>query len=171
MSADEQICFATRAGKRRDFPGRVLPAMRKAVLNALRDPGQREALERWVARNVRGEDRGVAYLEAIHNAAWAGLYVPTDRRECDVVRVARPITVTLAHGGDCDQWAVVIAAALKLRGYRPHLFGFGDTSDPWLHVAVGAKYRGAWFLLDAKGSQEALPFNVWPDEPRKEAAL
>lgn len=173
--AAEDICFATRADKRRDFPGRVIPAMRRAIKNALRgDEGAR--LDGWIRDHVYPSHAGVPFLSAVHHAAQREGYRSNDPIECDTVYVEYPITTVLDEGGDCDQWAVLIAAALKRAGFKPVLFGFGSRAstpngDPWEHVAVGTKHAGVWVLLDAKGNAAGLPFNVWPGEPTAEAKL
>lgn len=100
--------------------------------------GDREAAERLHELVRRG--RYVYYLEA-----------------CDRIN---PPEQTIVGGGDCDQWAVVIATAAYLLGFPAvYLVTAGDNIDPYQHVYTEVHgTSGAW-ILDPKGDDNGESFN------------
>src|SRR5690606_22591440 len=103
------ICYTDQADKRRRYPAETIPALFAA---AAATPVFTVA--DWLGP-VAMMDRGPAQLRAVHDLARRGAYRASQPMQCDPLQSARD---TILHGGDCDQWAVVIYAALKFLGYR-----------------------------------------------------
>lgn len=163
----QRVCYNTHESKRRDFAARTVPMLRQAARDAASN--EHEALGRWMAdAGVLAKREPLAVLEALHEAARAGRYTETKPGHCDVLQ---PVAHTLEHGGDCDQWAVVLLACCLMLGFAPYLVSFGDQpgadpyADPARHVAVICEIGDRSVLLDPKGSQEGADFNEWPDMP------
>lgn len=153
----DQVCYTSFPGKRRDFVKRTVPTILKAARHSAQT--QRAELIAWMDRNgVLSIGEG-PMLEALHDAARRGRYVETQPGHCDVVQDA---LATIEHGGDCDQWAVVLLACCALLDVRANLVSFGDDSDPHQHVAVVAELYDSAFVLDPKGNQYGAGFNEWP---------
>lgn len=145
--------YQTLADKTALFPALIVPA----TLAAARAGAQSPALAAWLECNrVTLAPWGMAQAMAIHEAARAGLYRPTVPTNCDVVQA---VETTLRRGGDCDQWAAVVLAALAMLGYPDcQLATFGDDRDPYQHVAVLANVGNQYAVLDPKGDQQGREF-------------
>ena len=151
------ICYASQSEKRQKWPLETLPAIFKAARHATRNPHARAQLQAWM------QSHGVATAEDLHNAARAGRYVatPEPRRHCDPIQ---PVARTIAHGGDCDQWAAVLLAGLAVLGFdRLWLISVGDEADPYRHVAVMLHAEDRYWRLDPKADQQGVDFNQRAD--------
>lgn len=145
-------CYSNAEEKRRKFPAVVIPALFDEAARGAHD----RALIQWLAATgVADAPRGLPQLAALHEAARAGLYVPSRPANCDP---PQPVDWTLARGGDCDQWAAVILAALRHLGYPASLWTFGDGADNFQHVAAAALWGARWRVMDAKGDARGLDF-------------
>lgn len=148
-------CYTTAADKAARFPAVVIPAL-LAQAQAERDDG---TLLWWLRDGgILAMPEGPAQLEALHDLARQGLYRSPLQMQCDPYQ---HVADTILYGGDCDQWAAVVMAALAALGYTFGLYTFGNTfSDEFQHVAPGAEFGVRWYLLDAKGDQAGLPFDT-----------
>lgn len=146
--------YWTPADKARAFPTRIIPGM---VAQAAADVAD-ETLHLWLqADGVAAAPRGLPQLYALHQAARAGRYRAPIMPNSDTVH---PVSITLTMGGDCDQWAVVLLAALAALGYEAQLCTMGDRRDPYQHVAVRVRHAGHWIWLDPKGDQAGREFGT-----------
>lgn len=144
-------CYSSPEHKRALFPRVVIPAIYYQAargLDVARDWLRAAGIDTWPA--------GEPQLIALHELARAGKYRGPLRWNCDPPQT---VLETITNGGDCDQWASVILAALKVMGYDASLITFGSQGDRFQHVAVAGKTAGTWYILDPKGDQAGLPFN------------
>lgn len=141
------IHYASLDDKRQRFMTDTVDAVFAAAEHALQSPRFRA----W-ALALPGD------LPGLHEAVRRQRYVPEDGPR-DLVQEAEH---TLRQGGDCEDWAVVLLAALKLKGYDPEFIVAGDDLDPARHVFV----RAAGRVLDPKGSQGGRPFGQHASWPR-----
>lgn len=156
------VCYSSNEDKRRRWPAETLPAIFQAARDAIHRPEQRQALTRWM------QARGIRTAQDLHNACRAGRYKPSPRlkRHCDPIQ---PVSVTIERGGDCDQWAAVVLAGLRLLGLGDradealYLVSVGDDADPYRHVRVCLKAEGRYWQLDPKPNQDGAPFDVRAD--------
>jgi len=166
MNASDAICYVSLGDKRRRFPVETVKMILSGARRAAREDRQR--LAQWLDGSGALDlpDRSLEQLAAMHQAARAGRYVPAAPLHCDL---ARGVGETLDNGGDCDQWAVVLLAALKLLEYPAYLVAGGDASDPYRHVWVRARAGGRWWDLDPKGSQAGMDFGHSADFERAQS--
>lgn len=148
-------CYLTRADKAAKFPAVVIPALFAQAQAESDDP----TLLWWLrAGTVLDYDPGPRQLEVLHDLARAGRYSPPAAWHCDPHRA---VADTVLYGGDCDQWAAVVMAALCRIGYSYGLYTFGQPfGDEFQHVAPAAEFGLRWYLLDAKGDQAGNPFDT-----------
>ncbi len=152
-----EFCYTSQADKRRRYPVETVPAILAAAQRGARDLDQRRALVAWMQANNANT------AEALHDAARAGTYRQSDRDECDPIQ---EVSETIANGGDCDQWAAVIMAGLRVLGFaRVYLVTAGDEADPYRHAAVEFFAGGRMWLCDPKADQTGHPFNTRADMP------
>ncbi len=129
-------CYGSFADKAAKYPGVVREIVEKAQAGVPFVPA-------------------FANLLALHEWARAGRYVPElddlgNPSRCDDVQA---VPKTLAQGGDCDDWAVVILAGAMRAGWQARIVTGGDPQDPARHVWVEIHDGTRWVPLDAKGSQ------------------
>ncbi len=108
----------------------------------------------YTSPRLRHSDRETA--QRLHELVRRGRYIYYPEA-CDRIN---PPEQTIVGGGDCDQWAVVVAVAAYLIGFPAvYLVTAGDSVDPFQHVYTEVHgTAGAW-ILDPKGNQEGEPFN------------
>lgn len=155
------VCYEDHADKRDRWPRETLPAIFNAARAAVHTLAERQKLTRWMHAH------GIATAEELHEVVRAAPYVSSKRRECDPIQ---PVSHTIERGGDCDQWAAVILAALRLLGFESlYLVAVGDALDPYQHACVilHANDRGdpqaRYWRLDPKPDQRGVPFNQRSD--------
>ena len=96
-------------------------------------------------------------LRRLHDLARQGRYFYI-LEQCDRIN---PPEQTIVGGGDCDQWAVVIATAAYMMGYpAAYLVAAGDQADPFQHVYTEVEGTAGVWILDPKGDQAGEDFNV-----------
>lgn len=147
-------CYTSLAEKIEVFPRVVIPQVYGYAVAGADDGTLRDWLDHYAIQWI---PRGVAQLLCLHYIARQGLYKQARPYNCDPPQL---VADTIQNGGDCDQWATVILAALIVMGYPGRLVTFGSDADPFEHVAVGAKAGGAWYFLDPKGDQGGLDFGA-----------
>lgn len=146
--------YWTPQDKASAFPARIIPAMLHQAAADMAD----ETLHLWLQSDgVAGAPRGLPQLYALHQAARAGRYRAPVIPNSDAVQ---PASITLTMGGDCDQWAVVLLAALAALGYEAQIVTMGDHRDPYQHVAIRARVARGWVWLDPKGDQHGREFGT-----------
>lgn len=152
----ELVCYSNHAEKRDLFSRVVVPG----ILVRARAGSRSRILTNWLRANqVTQAPRGMAQLNMLHQAARAGRYVPAPGG-CDSLL---DVSTVIQSGGDCDNWAAVLLAALLRLNYGPvRLSSFGDATDPHRHVAVSVWWAGGWRYLDAKGDQRGAEFLARP---------
>jgi hypothetical protein len=147
-----EFCWLNAVDKRARFPDLI-----QRLLTEARTQADDPTLIWWLqAGGVADMSGGPGQLYALHELARRGQYRTPAEVHCDPIQ---PVAQTIHAGGDCDQWAVVVMAALHAMGYPFGLFTFGDRMDPYRHVAPGARWGWRWYLLDAKGDQQGLEFD------------
>lgn len=157
------ICYNSDAHKAQRFNAETLPAIAQQIAATLDDKREREHLKLWLGFNkVISGSRGPAMLSRLHQAARAGVYKSNPQAHCDTVQTVRK---TITDGGDCDQWAAVIIAALWLTGStRAYLVSVGSIADPVKHVATAASLNGTdLYYFDPKPNQDGTAFNQRAD--------
>jgi hypothetical protein len=123
-------CYDTPEDKRRLFPAVVIPAIYAEAHAGAQD----DTLHFWLANaGIDQFPHGVAQLAALHELARTGRYTPASPYNCDPIQ---SVSQTIIEGGDCDQWASVLLAALDVMGYEARLVTFGDELDRFAHVFV-----------------------------------
>ncbi len=117
-------------------------------------------LRPYTSPRLRHGDREAA--RRLHELARAGRYYYI-AEACDRVN---PPEQTIVGGGDCDQWAVVLATSAYLLGYpEANLVTAGNHSDPYQHVYIEIiGTAGAW-ILDPKGDQRGEEFDQTAPAP------
>ncbi len=155
MNAASAICYASHADKRARFPSETVRAILAGARRAARE--RADLLTGWLDANgvLILPRHSVAQLAALHAAARAGRYVAPQPLHCDV---AQDVAETIARGGDCDQWAMVILACARLLDMPAWLVAAGDTADPYRHVWCQVRAGGRWWDVDPKGTPEGLEF-------------
>lgn len=151
------ICYADHAQKRAAWLSTVLPHLMRLPTLALQYSNQVDALAEWLAPvglDLAPRPATLAGLLTLHELARSGEYVPV-RINCDVV--AWPAQ-TIAAGGKCTDWLVVIAAVLTAWRVAWRVATAGDDVDPFRHVWIQAGAPGGWVDMDAKGNQAGLDF-------------
>jgi hypothetical protein len=137
------ICYASFEEKRRKWPHETAPAILREARRAAESPDTRARLIRWMREN------GIRSAESLHNQVARMAYVPTPepRRHCDPIQ---RVEHTLQAGGDCDQWAAVVMACLRILNHRWKIFlvATGDARDPYRHAATVFHHTGRWYRLD-----------------------
>lgn len=130
--------YASHADKAWKYVHRTLPAVVGEFLRA---------------RGLRLAGSG-ADARDLHRWAQAGRYVddPGPRDEI------RPVAQTLREGGDCEDWAAVLLAALHQAGRPARIVTAGDARDNFLHIYVETLQDGRWQPMDPKGSQSGRAF-------------
>jgi len=150
------LCYASYDQKRADYPGVVIPRLVELAFKAAkRKPVE---LRTWLAGFGLDLDRSgatVRELSLLHHAARGGRYRVNYPLHCERFQ---PVETTLAEGGDCDQWAVVLMAVLFAWGVPVTFVGAGDDLDPFQHVYVRA-YANGWYTLDPKPDQRGEEFD------------
>ena len=169
------VCWKNAAQKRRRWPGRVIPQIVERFAQSVgmaTAPGKSRQtafvdsvvffaewlhlsnLRPYTSPRLRYGDAET--LRRLHELARQGRYVYY-REACDRIN---PPEQTVVGGGDCDQWAVVIATAAYLLGF-PEVFlaTVGDNIDPYQHVYAEVHSASGSWILDAKGDQEGQPFD------------
>lgn len=147
-------CYSTPQDKAALFPAVVIPGIFAAARAGANDPVLRAWLENV---GLDTTPRGLPQLLLLHALARAGTYRPAVPHNCDP---QQPVAETILHGGDCDQWAAVVLAALLVLGYPGRVITFGDDADRFRHVATAARFDGTWFFLDPKGDAAGLDFGL-----------
>lgn len=154
-----EFCYTSYADKLRRYPAQVVPAILAAAKRGANQVDQRRALVAWMQAN------DVQTAEDLHEAARRGTYKHSARPECDPIQ---EVAQTIAHGGDCDQWAAVVMAGLLVLGFtRVWLTTTGDERDPYQHAAVEFFAAGQQWTLDPKFDQPGAPFNTRADSHPK----
>jgi len=146
-------CYTDSHDKRRRFPSVIIPGIYDEAARSARDPFLAEWLQ---GAGVADAPPGPAQLFALHELARAGSYAEPAQFNCDPLQA---VSTTIAEGGDCDQWAMVLLAALAILGYEARLMTFGDEADRFQHVCIAAKWDRRWHILDPKGDPKGLDFN------------
>lgn len=147
-------CYQTPEDKATLFPAVVIPGIYADALAAVHDP----ILHAWLnSVGLDSTSRGLPQLLLLHALARAGTYKPAWPVNCDP---RQPVSETILNGGDCDQWASVVLAALLLLGYPGRVITFGDDADKFRHVATAARFNGRWYFLDPKGDAAGLDFGL-----------
>ncbi len=146
-------CYETPEDKAAKFPTITIPS----IFDMAR-VGRVSAGEWVLQHNLHMIEQGEIQLEALHELLRRGKYATPAGYNCDY---PQSVAVTIAKGGDCDQWASVALAALYVLGYKARLVTFGDKQDRFQHVAVVALWDFKSYLLDAKGDQAGQAFNDW----------
>lgn len=150
-------CYRTPAEKAALFPAVVIPGIFAEARRAEFDP----VLHYWLESvGMASTPRGLPQLLLLHALARAGIYKPAWPHNCDPMQ---PAGETILNGGDCDQWAAVLIAALAVLGYPARVITFGDQADRFRHVATAARWNGTWFFLDPKGDAVGLDFGLIDD--------
>ena len=118
-------------------------------------------LRPYTSPRLRHGDAGA--LRRLHELVRQGRYVYY-REQCDRIN---PPEQTIVGGGDCDQWAVVIAVAAYLMGCpEVYLVTAGDSIDPYQHVYTEVYGTDSLpWTLDPKGNQEGEEFNQTRSAP------
>lgn len=158
-----EVCYGTVSEKNHRFYTETLPAIAQQVAETLSNPNEQQALKNWLRVNqVIPGSRGPAMLQRLHQAARAGQYVPTERHNCDRIQ---PVSETIKHGGDCDQWSTVLLAALWQVGVtRTFLVTTGTHQDPILHIATAASLTSMDLsYFDPKPNQQGVVFDERAD--------
>ncbi len=137
MNTAPTVCYLSLADKARRYVAETIPLVFAQAVNGM-------------AASVTPAPS----LAAIHDTIRRGVYVKEDG-PCDEVR---PVTQTLADGGDCEDWAAVLLSWLMAAGVAALLVTAGDKDDNFRHVYVLAADNTGWHVLDPKGSQKGLPF-------------
>lgn len=149
------ICYLSFDDKLHVFPRVTVPMIFAAAAEGTNSP----ALLEWLDQGgVLDAPVGLVQLRALHQLARSGRYVPGPRG-CDQIL---DTSTVIEEGGDCDNWAAVVLAALRTLGYPSRLSAFGDALDPHEHVTAAAWFGGAWRYLDAKPDQGGSDFLVRP---------
>ncbi|MCW8134714.1 MAG: hypothetical protein KIT75_03475 [Planctomycetota bacterium] len=153
MTSKRTICYASFADKAERYQRETL----RAVFDASRAP--LSPATRWFfSRCIVGENME-SRLRSLHGCARSGRYVAEvgDLAHCDEVRTMHE---TVDTGGDCEDWAAVLFAGIKLCGAQPLLVTSGEAHDNFMHVAAAALWGQQLWLLDPKGDSIGAPFNV-----------
>ncbi|MDC1141882.1 hypothetical protein OAU50_02220 [Planctomycetota bacterium] len=153
-----KVCYNSDADKGARFKAETLPLIADTIAETFDDFGEYKTLRAWLRENeVMGKGRA-GTLERLHNAARAGIYLSVRQANCDIIQ---PVSRTLESGGDCDQWATALIAALTHLGYsRKYLVAVGDSKDPLQHISTVASRDGIDFwYLDPKPNQTGVLFN------------
>lgn len=146
-------CYFTDRDKAAKFPATVIPALLAQARAESDDP----TLDAWLrAGGVLAEPWGITQLLTLHELARAGRYRSSNPLHCDPYQ---HVADTITAGGDCDQWAAVVMAALHALGYEFGLYTFGAAQDEFQHVAPAAQIGLRWYLLDAKGDATGMDFD------------
>lgn len=162
------IHYTSHADKAHKWLTCTLPSMIAAALRAAKAPPA-FALRAWLARfGLPAEKAGAGVpqqrLATLHQAARQGLYVAEFGPKDEVREVATPLVagdkVTLIDGGDCEDWAAVLAAVAMLWGAPVRIVSSGTPEDHFLHAyaEIGGDL-GRFFTLDPKGSQAGAAFD------------
>ncbi len=155
MSQPEKHCYSNFADKRKRYPSETLPAMARATRNAVNNATEAAYLLNWLGEIINLA-RGKNQLELLHELVRSGSYLMPAELACDPIQMPG---ATIVNGGDCDQWAVVLATALHLLGYSEIYFvSVGTAIDPAKHLAVAVDF-GEQFYLDPKPHQRGVDFN------------
>lgn len=103
--------------------------------------------------------------EQLHELVRNGRYLDEPGpRDC-----VRPIALTQAEGGDCEDWAAVQLWHAASNGYPVRLVTAGDGADNFRHVYVEMWSEGRWYASDPKGNQQGRDFglhSLWPVKRR-----
>ncbi len=175
------VCWENAAEKRRKWPRVAIPHIVERFAQAVgmaSAPGKtRETafldavtffaewlsfadIRAYTSPRLRLGDKETA--RRLHELARRGRYVYY-REACDRIN---PPEQTIVGGGDCDQWAVVIATAAYMMGFPAvYLVTAGDSVDPYQHVYTEVHGTDGVWTLDPKGDQEGQPFDYSPGAP------
>lgn len=143
------VHYKSHEHKARVYVAETLPAIFRAAFEPSVE--SQNALERWMKQNITGSHKSLQLVQ-LHDAARAGKYVAENLPQDEI----RTIAQTLTMGGDCEDWAVVLIAACRELGISAKVATSGDANDNFLHVYI----RALGFVLDPKGSQLGVAFNV-----------
>lgn len=155
------IHYLNHADKAAKWPNVTLPAIILSARDAIAGGQANPALYSWLSRmGLVAQKRALPMqgivLGKLHNAARSGRYIEEIGPRDEV----QSVEDTLHHGGDCEDWAAVLAAVAMLWGANVRLVTSGDEADNFLHVYVEMQdHAGVWHTLDPKGSQEGVAFD------------
>jgi len=158
MKLASNICYTSHDQKRSDYRAKMVPRMFVAARRAAASAPKQ--LTNWLKRyglSLGKRDATVRDLRLLHHAARGGRYVMVYPLNCDTIQ---PVEQTLARGGDCDHWAIVVMAVLSSWGVEFALACAGDELDPFQHAYVRAQVGGVWYTLDPKPDQRGEPFDT-----------
>jgi hypothetical protein len=150
-------CYSSEAEKRSVWPVETAPAILACASRAVNVLHERQAIVAWLRKN------GIHTAADLHDACRRGRYMepPKGVRHCDPIQ---PVPMTMAHGGDCDQWAAVVMAGLRVLGLADiWLVAVGDPADPYRHAFTVCRSADRYWILDPKPDQEGVEFNVRAD--------
>lgn len=155
------VHYLSHADKAHKWPNQTLPHIVLAARDAARGGQASPALFSWLSRMALVTERRALPLTGeviarLHNAARRGRYVA----ELGPYDQVQAVDKTLAHGGDCEDWAAVLLAVALVWGAPVRIVTSGDTRDNFMHVYVEMQdHAGVWRTLDPKGSQLGAAFD------------
>lgn len=151
------VTYRSYPQKRKAYVQHTLPAIFAMALAGSLESNK--ALESWMSRNrvtrANFDYQPVLTLQKLHEAVRRERYVRETLPQDNV----QPISQTLQYGGDCEDYAVLLFAALAKLHVSAHIETSGDLQDPFMHVYVAAMYAGSRFILDPKGDQNGAEFD------------
>lgn len=149
------VCYRSFEHKRTEYVARTLPAIFSAALDGMQlfraEPPTLELM-----RRLHDEVRAMEYAPEAEPKGLAQ-HCDADHKAIDEVQaVAR----TLGEGGDCEDYAALLLAALWAMGFPAGIETAGDAQDPFQHVRVIASLPGdaRTFILDPKPDPAGVDF-------------
>lgn len=143
------VFYESHAQKAADYVEVVIPAIFEMAFNP--SAVSEQQFEFWIEQFLNSNDTKYNRLLSIHNMVRREKYVPENLPQDEI----RTMAQTLLYGGDCEDFAAVLLAAIARAGVSGVLVTSGDALDNFKHVYVEA----GGYILDPKGSQEGVPFN------------